>query len=259
MRKQYGLLAIWMNFFGVVALMMPLLIVTPVASGGINSSSIPQITAAGRDVPVSTAGESIAEASPRTIDTAVQETIQLTGGMETEQAAITMDGVAKAADVAAGPAVTARASSGKTRLNFTDKAKSIKTIPAPNFKLTTLDGTSVSLSELKGKNVMINFWASWCGPCTSEMPHIQSIYDKISDEDLMVLTINYRESEDIVREYVKDSNMAVPVLLDTNGELARQYNVYSIPRTYFVNPEGNIYAVKFGSFETSDEILSYLE
>lgn len=260
MIKQYGILALWVNFFGILILLVPLFMITPLAGEGVNRLPDPVILSASQDSPVNKTADSTAAVSSQPGNTVSAETSAPTvDPAAVNEAVLNIDGVAKPGDLAAGPKVTAISSSGKTRLNLSANAKGVKTIPAPDFKLTTLDGRNISLSDLKGKNVMINFWASWCGPCTHEMPQIQAIYDKISDEDLMVITVNYQEAEDIVREYVKESDMDVPVLLDPSGEVCREYNVFSIPRTYFVNPEGNIYAVKFGGFETSDEILDYLK
>ncbi len=260
MIKQYGILALWVNFFGILILLVPLFMITPLAGEGVNRLPDPVILSASLDSPVNKVVDTPAAVSSQPGNTVSTETSVPTAGPVTvNEAAVSVDSVAKPGDLVVGPKVTAISSSGKTRLNISAKARGVKTIPAPDFKLTTLDGRNISLSDLKGKNVMINFWASWCGPCTHEMPQIQAIYDKISEDDLIVLTVNYQEAEDIVREYVKDSNTDVPVLLDPSGEVCREYNVFSIPRTYFVNPEGSIYAVKFGGFETSDEILDYLK
>ena len=74
---------------------------------------------------------------------------------------------------------------------------------APDFQLDNLDGKPVALSDLKGKPVLLNFWATWCPPCRDEMPYIQEIYDEWSDEGLVVLAINYGESASRVKEFVQ--------------------------------------------------------
>ncbi len=129
---------------------------------------------------------------------------------------------------------------------------------APDFQLQDLDGNTVSLSELRGSPVMLNFWASWCGPCRAEMPYIQQIYDEWQDQGLVVLTINLRESQATVRQFMEDLGLTFPALLDTNNAVTDLYNVTAIPTTFFIDGDGVIQAMKVGSFPSKEAIEVYL-
>jgi peroxiredoxin len=128
--------------------------------------------------------------------------------------------------------------------------------PAPDFQLDNLDGQSISLSDSRGRLVLVNFWASWCPPCRSEMPFIQNIFTdkKWAEEGLIVLAIDIGESPSTVREFVKKEGLTFPVLLDIEREVSIEYYVRAIPTTYFIDREGIIRAIKIGAFSDLPEI-----
>ena len=130
---------------------------------------------------------------------------------------------------------------------------------APDFTLTDLDGNEVTLSQYRGeKNVYLNFWASWCGPCRQEMPDIDEVYKEYKDKDLVVLTINVGESKGTVQKYIEANGFSFPVLLDTDQKVSRQYKVSSIPVSYFINKEGKIIEQRIGLL-TKEQMLSYIQ
>jgi len=108
--------------------------------------------------------------------------------------------------------------------------------PAPDFTLLDLNGQEVSLSDFKGKYVLINFWATWCKYCDIEMPDLQRLYDE--NEDLVVLAVNVQEDKGVVDSYIRHEGYDFPVLLDTEGRVAINYLVSSFPTSYFVDKEG---------------------
>jgi peroxiredoxin len=111
--------------------------------------------------------------------------------------------------------------------------------PAPNFELETLSGEQLSLEDLRGKTVLLNFWATWCGPCRVEMPAIQSRFER-HESELEVLAINFDEPVDQVRAYVQDLGLTFTVLLDPGGEVQRLYRIRGYPSTYIVDEDGII-------------------
>ncbi|WP_235832621.1 TlpA family protein disulfide reductase [Acetivibrio mesophilus] len=118
-------------------------------------------------------------------------------------------------------------------------------IMAPDFTLTDLDGNTVKLSDYKGKIVFLNFWASWCGPCTSEMPEFEQVHKEfLKGDDAVILAVNltdgFRETEEKARKFIDDNGYTMKVLLDTTGSVAQNYNIYSIPTTYVINRDGSI-------------------
>ena len=127
-----------------------------------------------------------------------------------------------------------------------------------DFQLKDLDGKTVSLRDLQGSPVMLNFWATWCPPCRNEMPYLQQIYEEWQDKGLVILTINLRESTYTVRQFMQDNNYSLPVLLDTNGNVSNKYDVAAIPTTFFIDEYGVIQARKVGSFSSKQQIEDYL-
>lgn len=121
-------------------------------------------------------------------------------------------------------------------------------IEAPDFTLPDLNGEELTLSTLRGRVVIINFWAHWCGPCIEEMPSIHSLYNQTKDQDIEVITINIGEGIDIVQPYITDNSFKFTVLLDHKKEVANQYGVRSIPSTYIINKNGSIVAQKLGAY-----------
>lgn len=115
---------------------------------------------------------------------------------------------------------------------------------APDFELAKLDGTKVKLSDLKGKKVILNFWATWCGPCQQEMPDMEAFY-KEHKGNVEILAINYTPSEkgggeEKVSNFAKEKGITFPVLLDKNIDVTTAYKVITIPTSYFIDTKGVI-------------------
>ncbi|MDM5189264.1 redoxin domain-containing protein [Bacillus sp. DX4.1] len=115
---------------------------------------------------------------------------------------------------------------------------------APDFELSKLDGTKVKLSDLKGKKVILNFWATWCGPCQKEMPDMEAFYKK-HKEDVEILAVNYTVSEgasgeEKVKKFTEEKGITFPVLLDKDITVTTTYKVITIPTSYFLDTKGVI-------------------
>ncbi|MEN1934122.1 redoxin domain-containing protein [Paenibacillus sp. 102] len=115
---------------------------------------------------------------------------------------------------------------------------------APDFELSKLDGTKVKLSDLKGKKVILNFWATWCGPCQKEMPDMEAFYKKHKD-DVEILAVNYTVSEgangeEKVKKFAEEKGVTFPILLDKDINVTTTYKVITIPTSYFVDTKGVI-------------------
>lgn len=118
-------------------------------------------------------------------------------------------------------------------------------LPAVNFELTALDGETLALNQIRGKPVIINFWATWCPPCREEMPLFQKYYEEKS-LDLVVLGINVMESESLIRPYVNEMGITFPILLDEKGEVQARYLVRGLPTTFFLDAKGVMRAQHIG-------------
>lgn len=118
-----------------------------------------------------------------------------------------------------------------------DKNEDKDKVKVPDFTLKNLDGEEVKLSDYKGKIVLINFWATWCPPCDREMPHLEKLYNEYKDE-LVILAVDVQESKKTVKKYVEKKGLTFPVLLDTDGRVAREYYVAAFPTSYFVDADG---------------------
>jgi peroxiredoxin len=127
---------------------------------------------------------------------------------------------------------------------------------APNFTLKNLKGEDVSLSQLRGKKVILNFWASWCTPCKIELPHFQSVWDKYGpDAGFTILTVAGSQSEEpAIRSYIANGNYTFPVCLDPGEEAFNRYELTSIPKTYFIDKDGVIKRIQQGMFTGPGEI-----
>ena len=129
---------------------------------------------------------------------------------------------------------------------------------APGFTLKGLDGQEVSLSDLRGKPVLLNFWASWCGPCRLEMPFLQQIYEKWTGEGLVLLAVNLQEDQNTVQEFVRNGGFTFPILLSPGNEVPLAYNIRGIPATFFIDADGIIRDIKIGAFSGVGEVESKL-
>lgn len=111
-------------------------------------------------------------------------------------------------------------------------------MPASEFSLTDLDGKSHKLEQYRGKVVLLNFWATWCKPCTTEMPAMQTVYDELREKGFVVLAVNELEDEGKVREHIVAYKHTFPVLLDHENKVANQYGVFGLPVSVFIDQNG---------------------
>jgi len=132
---------------------------------------------------------------------------------------------------------------------------------ASNFTLKSLQGEQVSLDQYKGKYLLVNFWATWCGPCKMEMPSLEALYQRFKTEEFDILAIsNDMYGEIVVEPYIKANNLSFTVLLDTQLKVSYQFGVISLPTTFLIDPQGNIIGVKQGAENwVEPETLLYFE
>jgi peroxiredoxin len=124
--------------------------------------------------------------------------------------------------------------------------------PAPDFVLDSNTGKPIKLSGYKGKVVMINFWATWCGPCRDEWPLLESIYKQYQKQDFVLLGVNVEPDSKPAEDWLKATPVSFPILFDTKSEVSKMYEVSGMPSTIIVDRKGNVRVIHHG-YKPGDE------
>lgn len=111
---------------------------------------------------------------------------------------------------------------------------------APDFTLSRDNGQAISLSELRGQVVMINFWASWCGPCRQEMPLLEQIHQRYESLGFTLLGVNVEENPDDAIEFLAGRPVSFPILFDPKNDVSKLYDVIAMPSTVLIDRQGNV-------------------
>jgi len=132
---------------------------------------------------------------------------------------------------------------------------------APDFTLDTLDGKRITLSELRGKIVVVNFWATWCLPCRAETPALEKAYEQYKDSGVVILGLNLTNQDALseVEAFVQEFELSYPILLDRDGSVGYLYQIKGLPTTFFINREGTIRTVLVGGPMSETFIRSKIE
>ena len=133
---------------------------------------------------------------------------------------------------------------------------------APDFTLDTLDGEKITLSKLRGKIVVVNFWATWCLPCREETPALEKAYEQYNDSGMVILGVNLTNQDSMsdIESFVQEFKLTYPILLDRDGSISNYlYQIRGLPTTFFVNREGIIRTVVVGGPMSETFIRSKIE
>jgi thiol-disulfide isomerase/thioredoxin len=128
-------------------------------------------------------------------------------------------------------------------------------VPAPDFELPDLEGNVSRLSDFKGKVVVLNFWATWCGPCVREMPMFQQFQDRYPD--MVLLGVDEEESPETVRDFIQKMGLTYTILLDQKAKLAQDLRVNYLPTTFFIDGQGDIRFRHYGIL-SEEQLTHYL-
>ena len=118
--------------------------------------------------------------------------------------------------------------------------------PAPDFSLKAKSGETVALSDLKGEVVMINFWATWCGPCRKEMPHLEALHQRYKDLGFTLLGVDVEDDERGALKYLEETPVSFEILFDPGNRVSEMYDVVAMPSTVMVDREGNMRYIHHG-------------
>ena len=127
---------------------------------------------------------------------------------------------------------------------------------APDFTAVLTDGTEFTLSEQQGKVVLLNFWATWCGPCVREMPAFEKLYGEYG-EDVAILAVNCMEREDIVKAFQDENGYTFPIACDPEGDVSLKYPSQGIPYTLVIDEKGIIQNIYVGAADAETQYLEY--
>lgn len=147
---------------------------------------------------------------------------------------------------------------GPARINYSGQIVAIKQREAPGFSLTLFNGEKLNLSELKGKPVVLNFWASWCPPCRAEAPLLERTWRTYKDKGLVFVGIDVWDSEKDARKFISGFGISYPNGPDPWGEISIEYGLAGIPETFFINKEGKIVRKFIGPF-TPQALTTFIE
>ena len=126
--------------------------------------------------------------------------------------------------------------------------------PAPDFTLTNREGGTVTLSDLQGQVVLINFWATWCGPCRKEMPLLEALYQRYEPLGFTLLGVNVEEGGADAEAFLKDTPVSFPVLFDPQNQVSKLYDVSAMPSTVLVDRNGNMRYLHHGYQEGYEDM-----
>jgi thiol-disulfide isomerase/thioredoxin len=160
---------------------------------------------------------------------------------------ITSDGASVAQQNAT--VLTAQTAEGKTNRLFGDMGiiRVPRTGPPVEISLLDVNGRMVRVSDFRGKIVFLNFWTTWCAECRIEMPSLEALHQKLKDNIFVMVSINLQEPAELVKKFFQDKKLTFTALLDSNGDVGRQFAVRSIPVTFILDQEGKIIGKAFGS------------
>lgn len=156
---------------------------------------------------------------------------------------------------------TAAQTQEETEPDQTTTGQEVSAYPGTDFTVYDMDGNAVKLSDMVGKPVVLNFWATWCDPCKSELPAFQSAYEEYGDQVqfMMVDLIEGRtETVEMATEYAQEQGYTFPLFFDSDQEASAAYELYAIPASYFIDEEGNLVANHVGAMDY-DTLVAYIE
>lgn len=146
-----------------------------------------------------------------------------------------------------GPSLPGNAA-GTSPLNSNNSINS----KAPDFTLKDLNGKTVSLSALRGKVVILNFWATWCPPCRAEMPSLNRLYHMFKPRGLEVVAVSTDRSINDIKDFLENHRVDFPILIDSDRSASKQYRVFSMPTTFLINKNGVIVEKFYGEYDWTE-------
>lgn len=129
--------------------------------------------------------------------------------------------------------------------------------PPPDFVVPAAHGTPAPLSQLRGKPVVINFWATWCPPCTDELPYFQRLHDEYGDH-VRIVTVDWNEGAQTAQAYLRDKHYTLPVVSDADGKIYAAYSLSKVPDTIVLDGDGNVTYVSVGGLSW-DELAAAVD
>jgi cytochrome c biogenesis protein CcmG/thiol:disulfide interchange protein DsbE len=130
--------------------------------------------------------------------------------------------------------------------------------PAPDFTLRQFDGAEVTLRDLRGQVVVLNFWASWCSPCREEAPALQAVWEEYRDRGVVLLGVTYKDAEAASRKFVETYGLTYANGFDAQGRISRAYGVVAVPETFIIDRDGNVAWLTIGAVK-ADALGQQLE
>ncbi len=131
--------------------------------------------------------------------------------------------------------------------------------PAPDFTLTLLDGTKISLRDLRGQVVVLNFWASWCDPCRKEAPDLQKAWEMYKDKGVVFMGVSHKDAEDASRAFVQEFGLTYLNGIDPRGRISRAYGLTGVPETFVIDAEGRVAQFYWGEVQVDDLVQRLAE
>jgi cytochrome c biogenesis protein CcmG/thiol:disulfide interchange protein DsbE len=130
--------------------------------------------------------------------------------------------------------------------------------PAPEFALTLLDGSEMSLSDLRGQVVVLNFWASWCFPCRREAPALQQVWESYRNQGVAFLGLSYQDVQSASQAFIEEFGITYPNGMDVRGRISRSYGITGVPETFVIDRDGNLVWFNVGEV-SADTLIEQLE